>query len=869
MKKPFKIKLSTPVSTNFTDAEALFRDLKNRDPRIQHLWSHQADIIRTYHKNIKQRDIALELPTGAGKTLVGLLIAEWRRLSLGERVVYLCPTRQLARQVGLKATEYGINAHVLVGRQSQYPAGHFSDYASAQAIVITTYSGLFNTNPRLDSPETIILDDAHAAENYIAKMWSLSISRFESKTLYGRFIDLFATELSDYLILRDDNVSPHEKQSIDLIPTPKLLPKVQALTDLLNASAEGSEFYYPWTILRGRLHACCVFVSWSEILIRPWTPPSLTHSPFASAKQRVYMSATLGAGGDLERVTGVPKIFRIPVPSGWDKQSTGRRLFLFPDRSFSPDQYEAWLIGQIQSAKRSLVLTPHRLVLKTFEDLVSKYGVTHRVFYSQDVEDTLDSFIDSADSILLLMGRYDGIDLPGDACRVLVVYGLPASVNLQERFLWSKLGMSSVLRDRILTRITQAVGRCTRNSTDYAVIVMAGENLSSFCVTRENKSEFHPELRAEMEFGLDNSDTTNLEDLTSLANLFLTRDAAWNDAEKDIAKRRDETSKSPKQYLESLIKVVSLEIEYQYDLWKDDYNAALIKSTNIIDNLSGDDLVSYRALWNYFAGCTSYSLGQLTGDDNLIITAADRFRRASQSIRTLSWFAKLAHEIRPNQSDHADEDSMLYLISCVTEAVHQYLINLGAVGTKFDRFIGEYSKQIQSNDAEKFEKAFTELGKMLGFHSEKPDETAAPDSVWTLNSQYVLLFECKSDETPTDGISVRTCRQAQGHIAWQKSRPFFTQNAKILSIVISPRSFLEEGAVPHADDLFYVSVEDVRNLFRQVESCLRSIRSKLPDSVVEDRLQLIQDSLISSEIDPEKIIKRFTHTSLKELHKGK
>lgn len=64
-----------------------------------------------------------------------------------------------------------------------------------------------------------------------------------------------------------------------------------------------------------------MFFSWSEILIRPWIPPTLTHAPFANANQRLYMSATIGAGGDLERIMGVRRIHRIPIPAGWDKQS--------------------------------------------------------------------------------------------------------------------------------------------------------------------------------------------------------------------------------------------------------------------------------------------------------------------------------------------------------------------------------------------------------------------------------------------------------------------------------------------------------------------------------------------------------------------
>ena len=104
------------------DPETLFHNLRGRAPDIKHLWSHQADLLRAYHQEcLEAGDVAVELPTGSGKTLVGLLIAEWRRQSLGTRVAYLCPTRQLARQVGSQANDYGIRAHVLVGKQRDYP----------------------------------------------------------------------------------------------------------------------------------------------------------------------------------------------------------------------------------------------------------------------------------------------------------------------------------------------------------------------------------------------------------------------------------------------------------------------------------------------------------------------------------------------------------------------------------------------------------------------------------------------------------------------------------------------------------------------------------------------------------------------------
>lgn len=79
--------------------EAMFRDLPRTPSGPKHLWSHQADILRDYMAHQSETDLAIELPTGAGKTLVGMLVGEWRRRALQERVVYLCPTIQLARQV--------------------------------------------------------------------------------------------------------------------------------------------------------------------------------------------------------------------------------------------------------------------------------------------------------------------------------------------------------------------------------------------------------------------------------------------------------------------------------------------------------------------------------------------------------------------------------------------------------------------------------------------------------------------------------------------------------------------------------------------------------------------------------------------------
>jgi superfamily II DNA or RNA helicase len=161
--------------------DRLFRDL----PRRKHasLFDHQGQVLRTYvAEAATASDVALQLPTGSGKTLVGLLLAEWRRRKNHERVIYLCPTRQLVTQVvGEASSKYGLTVEPFLGQIRSYSPDAKAAYENADRVAVTTYSSLFNTNPFFDDPEVIVVDDAHASENYIADLWTVRIRRFEEK----------------------------------------------------------------------------------------------------------------------------------------------------------------------------------------------------------------------------------------------------------------------------------------------------------------------------------------------------------------------------------------------------------------------------------------------------------------------------------------------------------------------------------------------------------------------------------------------------------------------------------------------------------------------------------------------------------------
>jgi len=40
----------------------------------------------------------------------------------------------------------------------------------------------------------------------------------------------------------------------------------------------------------------------------------------------------------LERLTGRPRIKRLSIPEGWDRQGIGRRMFVFPEKSLNESE---------------------------------------------------------------------------------------------------------------------------------------------------------------------------------------------------------------------------------------------------------------------------------------------------------------------------------------------------------------------------------------------------------------------------------------------------------------------------------------------------------------------------------------------------
>ena len=827
--------------TNFSkppippNPESLFHTLRERSDEIKHLWSHQADVIRVYHRDhINTPDVAIELPTGAGKTLVALLIAEWRRQTHSERVAYLCPTRQLARQVNEQATHYGIPTDVLVGSQRDYPPKSFHNYQTSHSIAITTYSGIFNIHPRLGDAQMLILDDAHAGENYISSMWSLELARSKDPDLYSQLLNLFRHDLGEsvYDDLSRDQRQPESASIIELVPGPLFRSRCPAIKDLLNAHLEhGTSPHYTWNTIKNNLAACNVFVSWDAFLIRPIIPPALVHDAYSTPKQRLYMSATLGAGGDLERIAGVKHIKRIPLPGGWEKHGNGRRLFLMPNLSLSDRDVLAVIRTAVRSAGRALLLVPnqHDTVGATVLSALKDDSIP--VISANDIEDSMGTFVDSDNSVLML-ARYDGLDLPDETCRCVIIAGLPSGTNLQERFLWSRLSAHSLLRDRVLTRLTQGAGRCTRSDRDYSLVLVVGRKLVEFVTRAETRRILNSDLQAEITFGIENSRDVEKSGFESLWRAFLDQGDEWSEAEEAIQALRRDSHRDPDAVAGLLKSGVADEVCYLYAIWQGHYERAFECARKVADGLGGDETKAYRAWWYYLSADAAMALYE-AGDATYRNVAQDFLTRATNCSFGIRWFARLGRTMSSQPTESLTDEMSA---TCV-ETIAQRLADWGLVGAQFESKIRDIHRDLRSTEYRAFHRGLAGLGEMLGFQTCVPSTDAAPDCIWHIDRFLYVSHEAKSEHTPDDPIGANDVRQAMSHGTWVRAKFPCDSKTTIVCLINSPRTTVSREAVTHAGSLYHVTLKEINCIFDEVAAVLRRIRSKcLPEETMRDEL---------------------------------
>jgi hypothetical protein len=313
--------------TRPTDPREIFKRRPSGEGAANDLWQGQAEALEGWFKQQRDETLIL-LNTGAGKTIIGLLIAQSYVNQGIKNIVYVCSTIDLVHQTAAEAEKLGLPVTCRA-------AGKFDNdlFSQGKAFCITTYPALFYGFKGINKPGALIFDDAHVASKSIRDAFTLSISKRDHGKLYADIIELLRpgfVEVGQRLEL-DAAIKDDSAGSVLLAPPCTTYDVSDKLTDILNdqITKDDRSLFFPWLFLRDHLKFCATFIGRGSIEIGPPFLPTLTLDAFAKNVKRVYLSATISSKADFTCVFGhkPDKVIAPNVDAG-----DGERLFVFASK---------------------------------------------------------------------------------------------------------------------------------------------------------------------------------------------------------------------------------------------------------------------------------------------------------------------------------------------------------------------------------------------------------------------------------------------------------------------------------------------------------------------------------------------------------
>ncbi|MGC4990507.1 DEAD/DEAH box helicase [Nocardia salmonicida] len=801
----------------------LYAGLVRRPGASQGLWTQQSDILREYESRYSTtRELAVELPTGTGKTLPGLLLAEWNRRTKKRPIIYACPTRQLAEKVSRVAAIEGISTSLLVGKRSEWNAVAAQEYFSAKSVGVTTYSSVFNSDPKIDSPATIVFDDAHTGEQYVAGAYSLSVKGYDNRTAvnYDLLLDALKPSLDGmYYELCKNWRTDHGNNQVRLVlPAQNASTKTNVTAAVAKIAQEGDTFSrYNAKMIMAGLGSCLIYVSPGEVLIRPYVPPTHTSNTFSEADQRIYLSATLGYSGELERAFGVPKVTRLEMPKGAVAPQPARRFFVFPT-----------LVGELGAlsltkavldmTKKAVVIAPDGKTAQKIADSFSEYPkfLDEKANLTNEI---LDNFANSNTGILPLAGRYDGIDLPGEQCRMVILARRPGQGSLHERYLLERARVSGPLNERIRTRFTQATGRCTRGPGDRAVVVIYDDDLVTYIAREQPGGRFDASLSAELSFGLENAKAGDVKNTADNVADFLGQTDEWLDSAEPILKEiiASNIAKGADRSTRDLREAVNHEVRAARFAWDGTWDMAsseTLKAIAKLESVEGSNTFQaylYILNWNW----KTASLEKVP-DPSAVEAAKDSLRKARDKSNNAAWTRETIRSGEVRHLSDADEIGVAAILEKLRS--NDKTSNMSV--------LAKVVEQLARKEYEEFETGLTLLGQMFGAESFKPDGDGRTDSAWFWGDAQWIVIDAKSEHKESGLIAQSEIRQVNTQlrdIAGDRGVPV---PDKSISVIASPKVAVHPSAEWSPErHVHLVSLADIRSLARRAQGTWEEIAS--------------------------------------------
>lgn len=763
-----------------------------RHPRFKFPSANQGEVLDKWFDVRSRRDNTIKMNTGSGKMLVGLLALQ---SSLNEKrgpAVYVVPDNYLLHQVVSEATDLGI---------AVTEDAHSASYLSGSAILVVNIHKLINGKSVFGVGEvrkpigTVVIDDAHACLASIDDQFSIKLK--SDHPAYSEILSIFEDDLKAQSEVGIVELKAQDPQAIMLVPFWSWYDKREKILECLHRHRETEGLRFNWPLLKEVVPYCQCIIGGRELEISPRCTPIDRIAAFARAERRIYMTATLADDGVLvTKLQADPTSITEPIkPKGAGE--IGDRMIVVPQEindGITDDDIKA-LASDIAVTKNVTIIVPSEKRSEYWSD------VAGQILKSDSIAAGVDRLKNGEHvGITVLINRYDGVDLPDDACRLLIIDGLPEFAGLSSRVEAAVLEGTEVELLRQVQRLEQGMGRGVRSSEDRCAVLLLGSRLAQKINQPNARVMFTPATLAQLDLGREVTNQVRgrpANELRPLLDLCMDGNTEWWQA------GRARLAHAPEGHPSRVDKAVILQREAFDLISNSQFKSAEAKLQEAVNGEAD------RAVKGYL----KQQLAEIIHLTDAVSAQTTLLSAVGDNRRVVKPIAGIAH-VKISAPAGQAAASIDFMSKRFIDSNGLVLFtNALADDLKWDK-----------DHTERFEAAIRDLGLLIGFGSQRPDKEyrdGGPDNLWAIGSLKFLVIECKSG-VDNDGrlISKDHCNQLLGSVSWFKGN--YDQTCEYTPILIEPVNKFQSEASP-SSDMRVVDDEKLRTLREAIKSFGRSL----------------------------------------------
>jgi len=444
-------------------------------------------------------------------------------------------------------------------------------------------------------------------------------------------------------------------------------------------------------------------------------------------------------------------------------------------------------------------------------------------------KESIDAEIDNLrratfEATLVIVNRYDGIDLPDDMCRILVFDSKPYSESLIDRYEESCRSTSELTAIRTARTVEQGSGRSVRGEKDYCAIILTGPELIKTIRSQSSRKHLSNQTRMQIEIGLEIAEMAKdeidkgvepWEALRNLVNQCLKRDPDWKAFYAEKMNSVQPAAPAGKE-----LDVFQLELQAEMKSHDGNPQEAVKILQGLLDKYVTDD------------ADRGWYMQEMARHTDLV-------SKVESNKLQLEAHRKNRYLMKPRSGMQIDRITVVSQrrVDSIISWIKRFE-SYDELAITFEDILSRLQFGVK---ADRFEQGLHELGIALGFSCQRPDKEwkAGPDNLWGVRDNEYLLFECKSEVSLERAeIHKGETGQINNACAW------FAKNysgANVTRIMIIPTDKLGKAA-GFNEDVLIMRSKELRKLTRNVRAFFAEFKSMDFKDLSEKKVQELIDA---------------------------